>query len=178
MSFPVTAAQPSAGSGLKSQVDSWRDAFAARFEQAVDAGLTPSQALALCTRELLAPPVGSASLRDLPANTAQEMVADRGKAMQDFLTSWAEGIRRNARADQRAHQRRLLLADEVGRFAPAALRRAQQRLSSRMSKLPTLPAAEPPLPAPQLASAPGTPLAAAFHGKFDGASVNLRKPLV
>ncbi|MBI3178208.1 MAG: hypothetical protein HYZ27_01020 [Deltaproteobacteria bacterium] len=179
MTLPVTANKPPPESAVAHEAGAWRDTFAAKFTQAVEAGLTPTKALALCTHELLAPTAGDVSLRDLPLQTAQEMVAARGKAMQEFLASWAKSIRKNAKADDKAHQRRLLLANEVDRFGPAALRRAGLRLNSRVSKLP----AQPVDIALALAPAPDRarvvpPLAAAFDANSDSASVNLRKPLV
>jgi hypothetical protein len=129
------------------------------FEAARASGRVTRDAAGLAYSALISPTAAGVSLRDLPADVAQKILASRAEAMQQFFDSWAESIRVNAERDKKADQKRFLEKTRC-----RALARAQRWLQPSPSPRRADPTTEPK----DHAAKPQRPLAAAF----DAASVN------
>ena len=90
--------QPRSQDGLQAEI-------AQRFETArASGGLTPAK-IDNVTDSFVFGPHNGVPLDQLPPEIAQKILESRGKAMQEFLDSWAESIRKNAKADKDAAKR-------------------------------------------------------------------------
>jgi hypothetical protein len=116
VSFPNSAAVELA------QGDPRRQLIGVPFDQLAAPGTTGRAALGMLRDSISSTP--GLSLRDLPFEVAQQILSNRAETMNEFFRGWSESMRRNAEADVKATDKRLLAqmlnrAVNAGHITPA-----------------------------------------------------------